>query len=307
MNILIVGLGSIATKHIEALRSLNYDAKIYALRSNLNAEKHKNIINLYNLNDIDFVIDFAIISNPTQFHEKFIRIFIKMGINLFIEKPPLNSLLRVEELLSELKASKIKTYVACNLRFHPCILFIKKYIDENKNKVINEVNVYCGSYLPDWRPNRNFRKSYSANPDLGGGVNLDLYHELDYTHWIFGSPLKIQRTLRSVSSLDILSIDYANYIFEYDKFTANIILNYYRKDSKRTIEILFEDETLNIDLIKNTIINEKGDILFENKRFQIIDTYKNQMNTFIKNLKINETQTNTLEDSLVVLKSCLNE
>ncbi len=47
-------------------------------------------------------------------------------------------------------------------------------------------SVECGSYLPDWRPGNNYKKSVSAKKDLGGGVLLELSHELDYIRWIFG-------------------------------------------------------------------------------------------------------------------------
>ena len=205
-----------------------------------------------------------------------------------------------------LKDNKIKTYVACNLRFHPCILFIKKFINEKSNLRINEVNVYCGSYLPDWRLNKDFRKTYSALPELGGGVHLDLFHELDYTHWLFGVPENSKRVTRSVSTLNISSKDYANYILEYKNFVVSIILNYYRKDIKRTIEILFENQTLTIDLIANTILDNHGKLIFEDKEFNLIDTYKIQMKLFIKNLPLMRTQMNSFEDSIQVLKTCLN-
>ena len=51
MRILIIGLGSIAKKHIKALRSLSGDFKIFALRSSVNAEKYEDIINIFNLNN----------------------------------------------------------------------------------------------------------------------------------------------------------------------------------------------------------------------------------------------------------------
>ena len=44
----------------------------------------------------------------------------------------------------------------------------------------------CHSYLPQWRK-KNYKKSYSSNAKLGGGVSLDLSHEIDYIQWIFGN------------------------------------------------------------------------------------------------------------------------
>jgi len=307
MNVLIIGLGSIAKKHIIALKRIDSDVKIYALRSRLDAENIDGIINIYNLNILNVEFDFAIISNPTNLHSEYIKHLSDKKINLFIEKPPVNSLEEVDYLMAKIEKKKIKTYVACNLRFHPCILFIKEFLIRNKSKIINEVNVYCGSYLPDWRPEKDFRTIYSANPEMGGGVHLDLFHELDYIHWLFGAPLSTQTIKKNVSSLDIKAIDYANYILEFENFTANVILNYYRRDPKRTMEILFEDETITIDLIKNRILNSKEEIIFEHKNFNMIDTYTNQMEFFIENLNSKQKQMNTFSESIEVLKICLND
>ena len=47
MKVLIVGLGSIAKKHITALKSIDPTIEIYALRSSKYAETFDNISNLY--------------------------------------------------------------------------------------------------------------------------------------------------------------------------------------------------------------------------------------------------------------------
>ena len=305
MNILIIGLGSIAKKHIFALKQLNIIAKIYALRSKPNSEALAGVISIYDLNNIDVFFDFAIISNPTNLHFKYIELLADKGVNLFIEKPPISSLENIKILEKTIQESEIITYVACNLRFHPCIQYIKKNLI-SKTKRINEINIYCGSYLPNWRPNKNFREIYSVNPDMGGGVHLDLYHEIDYTCWLFGIPEKSQHVLRNVSSLKIDSIDYANYLLEYESFSVNIILNYYRKDAKRSIEIIFEDETWMIDLIRNNIKNQNEFIIFENSDFSIEKSYYLQMQYFIEHSINKRKPMNCLKESLDVLKICLN-
>jgi predicted dehydrogenase len=304
MNILLIGLGSIAKKHIAALRAINIDFKIYALRSNLNEEIEEDIENIYNLDEANVVFDFAIISNPTHLHFEYIEKLAQKGIDLFIEKPAIHNLENADKLLRIIRNGKIKTYVACNMRFHPCIAFLKNKVD-TENLRINEVNVYCGSYLPDWRPAKDFRTIYSANASMGGGVHLDLFHELDYTTWILGFPVKSQSILRSCSSLNINAIDYANYQLEYDYFTVNIVLNYYRKYAKRTIEIIFENEIWMIDLIKNVITGENGLIIYENPEYIFTNTYFDQMSYFINYLQSNTKSMNSIDESIEVLKICL--
>jgi predicted dehydrogenase len=305
MNILIIGLGSIARKHIEALSNLNLDVKIYALRSKLNVPAEGNVENIYELENCDLVFDFAIISNPTQLHFQFIEKLAQKGIPLFIEKPAIHILENVNKLVDLIKEKHLITYVACNLRFHPCILFLKDKIDKDSLR-INELNVYCGSYLPDWRPGKDFRTIYSSNSAMGGGVHLDLFHELDYTAWIFGLPNKSNVILRNKSSLEIDAIDYANYTLEYDSFVANIILNYYRRSPKREIEIVFEKDTWVVDLINNEIKNDNGDVFFRADNFNVKDTYLLQLKYFIGCINNNQVPMNSFDESVEILKICLN-
>jgi len=304
MNVLIVGLGSIAKKHIKALNSLAGNFNIYALRSGKNVEEQDGVTNIYELSEIQENLDFAIISNPTNLHYQFIDKLAALRVPLFIEKPPLSTLKESVMLADKIDHLGLMTYVACNLRFHPCIQYIKEYLGLNSSKRINEVNIYCGSYLPDWRPDQDFRKNYSANAAMGGGVHLDLFHELDYTHWFFGTPVSAHCFKRSASVLNIDAVDYANYVLNYPDFTVGITLNYYRRDPKRTIEILFEEGTWTIDLIKNRITSNNS-IIYQADDFMISETYKAQIQYFIKCLTDNQMPMNTFRDSLETLKTCL--
>lgn len=304
MKVLVVGLGSIARKHISAIREIDSDIQIYALRSQSNASQEDDVVNIYDISEIPGDIDFAIISNPTSCHAKSIASLKELNIPLFIEKPVFESI-NYDKLIEAVKDNKILTYVACNLRFLDCIVFLKDYFKNNPGKRINEVNVYCGSYLPEWRPGADFRKCYSAIPELGGGVHIDLIHEIDYVYWLFGKPMEVSSVFRNASSLDIRAIDYANYIFIYPEFTASIILNYYRRDYKRQAEIVFEDETWTVDLKSNSIKDNKNEIIFKGEN-NFLSTYKEQMGYFINLVKTGKKSENDIETAYNVLKICMN-
>jgi predicted dehydrogenase len=304
MKVLIVGLGSIAKKHIDALRKVKPSCSIYALRSSPKVNEEEGVVNIFDIDEPKIRFDFAIISNPTYLHYDTIKCIAQKKIPLFIEKPALHSLANAAELIELVEYNKVLNYVACNLRFHPCIVFLKDYIRKKSNR-INEINIYCGSYLPDWRSGVDFKRVYSANANMGGGVHLDLFHELDYTTWLFGMPNRTKSTLRSVSSLEIDAIDYANYLLEYDTFTANILLNYYRRKPKRQIEILFKNETIRIDLIENCIKDDNGKTIFASEKFKLQDTYIAQLRYFIEVLPTNQNTFNTLKESIDILKIIL--
>lgn len=299
MRVLIIGLGSIAQKHIKSLRLLHSQAEIYAYRRSASREID-GIKHIYSLQEIPAINpDFIIISNPTNIHYDTLKIVYQYNIPLFIEKPLFN--LKGDEQLKlvELIEKNNSTYIACNLRFHLGIVKMKSLL---KGKRVEEINSYCGSYLPNWRPNVNYKEIYSANKDQGGGVHIDLIHELDYLYWIFGQPEKTKSTFSSNSSLDISAYDYANYLWSYDTFNANIILNYYRKDSKRTLEVLTSDGTYLLNLLENKIWFN-NDLVYSEEQ-NIMDLYEAQMAFFIENAIDNKNTFNTISEGYKVLDLC---
>ena len=305
MKVLIIGLGSIALKHIKALQELYPSVVIYALRRKGElSKKLEGVIEVFNINDIEVdTLSFILISNPTAVHYQTIKEVIAYKKPLFIEKPLFSDLSKeANELVTKVEKQETPTYVACNLRFLECIAKVKELI---VGKRINEVNVYCGSYLPDWRPNVDFRKVYSANKEMGGGVHIDLIHELDYVYWLFGAPIHTQSFFSNKSSLNITAYDYANYLWEYDGFSVSVVLNYYRRDSKRTLEILTDEGTYLVDLLKNNI-SYNDEIVFQSSQLSL-ETYTAQMQFFVEEILNKQTKFNTIVEGYKVLKLCLQE
>lgn len=300
MKVLIVGLGSIAEKHINALRLIDQNVHLFALRSSKSSNFVPGISNIYSFSDIPYLFfDFVIICNPTSVHYETIKALIPLRIPMFIEKPLFDEIMD-ETILNDIEANGIPTYVACNLRFLECMQFTKEFI---KHKRINEVNSYCGSFLPDWRPKKNFRDTYSANKDMGGGVHIDLIHEIDYIYWFFGMPDKVRSVKTNKSSLNITAVDYANFLFEYANFSVSIILNYYRTDSKRGVEILTDEGTIQIDLLKNEVLFS-GSVVFTSMK-TVLNTYEDQLRFFINNILKEKEQFNSISEAFQILKLCL--
>jgi predicted dehydrogenase len=300
MRVLIIGLGSIAKKHIAALKEIDTSVELFALRSSDASEEVIGIRSVYSLNEIkDLVIDFIVISNPTFKHRETIEGLLKTNLPLFIEKPLFDKL-EAEDLIQTISEKNLVTYIACNLRFLECLHFAKAFIADKR---INEVNIYCGSYLPEWRPGQNFRGGYSANCEMGGGVHIDLIHEIDYAYWMFGKPNDFRRTISAASSLEITAADYANYLLQYDQFSINVILNYYRRDAKRTLEVVCEDGTINVNLLKGEVYWNENLVLNSTK--MISDTYLDQMRFFTENILTGKESLNTVHEAYEILKICL--
>jgi predicted dehydrogenase len=304
VKVLIIGLGSIALKHIAALRTIDPLAECIALRSSVNAAAVDGVRSVFDMSEVDRDIDFVIISNPTASHAAAITECLALNKPLFIEKPLFSEAVTNKQVVQDTVDSGVLTYVACNLRFHPVINFIRNYISTQR---IEEMNVYCGSYLPDWRPGKDFRKQYSANKAMGGGVHIDLIHELDYVYWLCGVPEHVSSLKRNVSSLNIDAIDYATYQWCYPGFTATIVLNYFRKDARRTIEVLTTEGTITGNLLTNTVTDHTGTVLMHDPHFTMMDTYKAQLNYFLQLLRQQAQPMNTIEEAYTVLTLALHE
>ncbi|SUJ13138.1 Uncharacterized oxidoreductase ydgJ [Sphingobacterium spiritivorum] len=305
MKVLIIGLGSIAKKHISALHAIVPAIEILAMRSNSeNASIFPGVTNVFSIEDLNLDdIDFILIANPTEYHFEYIKRFSVYGKPLFVEKPLFSGLnSSTNELIEDIRKSGLVSYVACNIRFLDSIIYLKSLIS---NKRVNEVNVYCGSFLPDWRPGVDFKKVYSANKEMGGGVHIDLIHELDYVYWLFGEPVSARSFYSNTSSLGISAYDYANYLWQYPEFSVSVILNYYRKDAKRTIEVVAEEGTYVVDLLSNTVFYGNEPIYTSEQR--IIDTYRVQMEFFINEILKNKFIFNPIEEAYKVLELCIQD
>lgn len=303
MRILIIGLGSIAEKHIKSILEINSKAEIYALRHDENINSLDNVINIYSLEDAPKNLNFILISNPSSKHFDTIQSVLHLKCSLFIEKPVFTNLNGVDQLIQKINDHNILTYVACNLRFHPVIEYLKSEL--TKRKPI-EVSVYCGSFLPEWRPDNDYREGYSAKEELGGGVHFDLIHELDYTIYLLGNPSIVDSYLAKKSSLEISSMDIAHYVLEYPKTSAFITLNYYRPEPKRLLEIVWKDNIWFANLLTGEIRDERNNVVFSDKT-KITETYNKQMKYFLNCIKNGIKPENDIESGVNTLKFCINE
>lgn len=304
MNVLVVGLGSIAQKHIAALRSIDPSARITALRSGArsDAQAIDGITNIHSLEELPEPPDFVLISNPTFLHKETIESVLPLKKPLFIEKPVLLSLDGADVLEELVRAAGIPTYVGCNLRFHPCIGHLREWLQKEK-PAIRSVAAVCASRVTDWQPGRDFQKSFRSKLEESGGVHLELIHELDYVTWLFGQPAKSTKTLQHRSDIAMSAYDYAHYDLTYPTFEATITLDYDSPENVRTCAIETDGKPLLADLIGFTI-RERGEIVY-NPGGSMLDTYEAQMRWFLGHLRTGKPMMNDFSEALATLRLAL--
>jgi predicted dehydrogenase len=272
-KVLIIGKGSSGKNHFIALRTINRKFIIKSVSS-----RKFSIIFGRNLSKlIKFNPDYLVIATPSSDHYKFIKIIEKLFKNKFvlIEKPLFN------KKFKPLNNIKNNYFVGYNLRYHAVLRFIKNYI---KNKKVYFVKAECLTYLPDWRK-INYKKSVSARKKLGGGVKLELSHEIDYLLWFF-KDLKILYSFnKKISNLNINCDDILSLNASVKKNTfINLNLNFFSKISKREILINGKNFSLLGDLINNKVvlIKDNKKKVFQFKKFNILKSFIAEHNDLIK-------------------------
>ncbi len=261
-KILIIGYGSIGKRHAKILKKIKEVSKIYIL-TNQSCRGFIQIRNINKIKDID--PDYIVISSKTNDHYKHLK-FLENNLSdkiILVEKPLFKN-------FTKLKIYKNQVFVGYNLRYHPILIYIKNFI---KYKKIYSVNINCQSYLPSWRKNINYSNSNSARKKYGGGVLLELSHELDYIQWIFKKISKVNyAVLKKVSNLDIDTEDYASIEGKTSMSVFSLNLNFFSLKSIRKIIINGKDFTLKGDLINNKLkIFEKNKV--KNKKIKIDKDY----------------------------------
>ncbi|MPN03704.1 hypothetical protein SDC9_150936 [bioreactor metagenome] len=197
-------------------------------------------------------------------------------------------------------------YVAGPLRFSGVIRTLKEIAAE---EAVYSARAICSSYLPDWRPETDYRKSYSARKDLGGGAALDLIHEWDYIVLLFGLPKRVYRIGGKYSHLEIDSDDTALYIADYGNMAVELHLDYYGRVPRREIELFTKGGTITGDLINHTVsfsgsFSDAGTSLcFREKSDEL---YEKEMNYFLDHVLANDPLSN-MEECRSILNLALGK
>lgn len=255
--IAFVGMGSIGKRHLNNVCQLinsqgdTYSIDLYrsSMTRDLPDDVSTFVVNQYLFSqDVKREYDMVFITNPTSLHLTTALKFRPFTKAFFIEKPVFSSFDVDEQTITLL--DEIPSYVACPLRYNPVLQYVKRNVDLEK---VISVRAMSSSYLPDWRPGQDYRETYSAQAELGGGVDIDLIHEWDYLTWIFGMPTECLGIAGRFSNLDINSNDTALYVAKNDKLTYELHLDYFGRKTQRTLDIFTQDDTIQCDIVGGSV------------------------------------------------------
>lgn len=181
----------------------------------------------------------AIIASPTSVHVEHAELALDHGCHLLVEKPLATTALAAAGIVERAERERRLLAVAMNLRFHTGPGQVKQLVDSGAVGRPLLAHFTFGSYLPEWRPNEDYRDSYSARSELGGGVLLDVVHEIDYALWVLGDVRALSAVVAKVSDLELDVEDMATIQLEFESgAVASMDLDYLDRSYRRGCRIV---------------------------------------------------------------------
>ena len=278
-KILIIGFGSIGQRYFKIIRKNFPKIKIgiYSSKNTIQISKYK-IKNI-----ISFNPDLTIFCSPASKRLKIFKQLKKTRTNILFEKPLVDNFKNSKIIKSDISK---KYYVGYNLRQLKILHKFKKLIDDKLIGKIYSFHIEAGQYLPFWRK-KNYDKSVTAKKNLGGGVILELSHEIDYSIFLFGKISKIKSIYGKQSNLNINTEDFAKIILlTKNKIIGSIFLDCLTHDQKRFCHVIGSKGELYLDILNSRIkvrlnSQNKWKTLYKNKE-KINQTYLKQIHEILK-------------------------
>lgn len=305
----VIGMGSIAKRHLKNLRFLYPDADVYAVSSsgkNLNLPEGADaVVSLEEL--VRLKPTYVIIASPAPYHTDVARLLLENKVPILIEKPLASDSDDAARFL-ELCSSKDYPAVAVGycLRFLPSALAVKAFLEKEGLGTVYNVSSIVGQYLPGWRSDKNYKDSVSAKKELGGGALLELSHELDYLMWLFGSVTLQHSWLRTTAELGLEVEEIADLVLTTELGVhISVHLDFIQKSTQRKCELIGEKGRLVWDLLANTVTfidATTTKVIYADAQYDKNTMYLDMLKTFSAAEKKGMQELATISSSLKVVQ-----
>lgn len=316
MRIIVVGCGSIGKRHLRNLKAVGEldligvdpreDRRIEVESERLAVRTYAKVTEALRQG-----ADALFVAPPSSLHVSVALEAAKAGCHLFIEKPLSHTLEGIEELVKEVEARRLVAFVGSNWKFHRSFQRMKLLVEKGTIGRITSARCQFGQYLPDWHPWEDFRQSYSARRDLGGGVLLDS-HEFDYLTWLLGPVVRVACFADRLSSLPIETEDTASVLLAFASGAiGHVHLDYTQRAYQRSCELFGEEGTIRWDIRERAVTlfqagQEGGWTRFEEPVTYDLNTmYVEEVRHFLDCVRLRATPLTDLGQGLAVLKLIL--
>lgn len=260
-RLLIVGLGSIGTRHARVAREVVPGLEIIAWRRPSSGPGPTGIDRC--VTSLEAALECrpqaAVVASPASRHLAAALPLAKAGVHLLVEKPIASSADGVADLIDACERQGVTLMTGYNLRFLPSLVRLRSLLREGRVGRVLSVRAEIGQFLPSWRPGADYRDTVSAKAELGGGVLLELSHEIDYLNWLFGSVEWVSAITRRQSDLEIDVEDTAHLTLGFASsaqdrpVVAALSMDFIRHDTTRTCTVIGEQGTLRWNALAGTV------------------------------------------------------
>jgi predicted dehydrogenase len=271
MRGLVVGGGSIGKRHLENLKLLGIDCLAVAETDPERRSALASELKISSFADLTAALnwppDFVVVATPTHLHAEQTLLVVGKGLPVFVEKPLSHSAAYLGQISDLVECSGLTSLVGCNMRFHPGPAQVKDLLKQNRIGRILFARLQAGSYLPGWRPARDYRENYATREESGGGCILDCIHEIDLARWYLGEVQNVICLCGKLSSLEIATEDVAALLCRHESGAlSEIHLDYVQRTYERDCQI----------------VGEQGSIFWEFKNEQVrwFEAVSGQWTTF---------------------------
>ncbi len=278
-NILVVGIGSIGSRHVSNLLSLGYD-RITLVTKRKEFPSHWPDFPVFpDFKSIPNISEFtnAFVCSPTASHVGHLQELLKTNVSkIYLEKPISHNLDDLEQFKTAAHKG-VQILVGFDLHFDPGLNRVRKLLNDKVIGKVYSANAFVGQYLPDWRPHEDHRKGMSASLQRGGGVMLDLIHEFDYLIWLLGSVQSVSAIYQENPELEIETEDVADVLIKFKSgATGTIHLDYHQRVLIRNCVFTGALGTIKWDLAARTVTltqADKTEEVFDFSNFERNDRY----------------------------------
>jgi predicted dehydrogenase len=279
-RVLVLGAGSSGARHARHLAAAGATVSITDPDSSRASAVHDAVALPYDLEVID---DYpaVVVASPSALHVEQAERALVAGAHVLVEKPLALTAAGAERLVA---GGNGRLMVGYNLRLHEPVMRFMDLVHGGRAGTMRSARLWFGSYLPDWRPWVDYRTTYSARRELGGGVLFDAIHELDLLVWLLGPDLDVVgAVVDRIGPLDINVEDTVKAVLRSPEGpVAEVSLDYLSRRYRRGIEVVGDDATLRLDWARHVMeIEDAGGIESHDALEDLADSYERQARSFL--------------------------
>ena len=310
MRVLIAGLGSIGKRHLRNLLTLLPDAEVAGLRRSAQGSPSPAGISrvFYDLaTAVEWRPQAALICTPAPLHIEEATALAQAGAHLFIEKPVSDTRAGLDQLIHTVRRRSLVAAVGYQFRSYGPLKAAHQFVHSGQLGRVLYIRATVGQYLPDWRPGTDHRRGVSARSESGGGVLLELSHEIDYVRWIAG---EFKEVFARTARLDEVSVDVEDFAeliaTTHSGVVGSIHMDMLDRARNRSCRIVGTGGTLEWDLGDQTLklfhpAAASWDVIFDGHSGGVDAAYMAELEDFFRCVRDGSQPAVTLGDAAQTL------